>query len=80
MSANVDYLLHESSVGYAILQVVHQADTIGNRLKEVQDASQDLAKFGKMVKVVNFSPYRYAPLPYEIGSDLTRIQRCCRSS
>jgi len=60
MSANVDYLLHESSVGYAILQVVHQADTIGNRLKEVQDASQDLAKFGKMVKVVNFSPYRGA--------------------
>jgi len=59
MSA-VDYLLHESSVGYAIFQVVHQADTIGNRLKEVQDASQDLAKFGKMVKLVNFAPYRGA--------------------
>ena len=59
MSANVDYLLHESSVGYAIFQVVHQADAIGNRLKEVQDAAQDLAKFGKMVKLVNFAPYRY---------------------
>jgi nucleolar protein 56 len=80
MSANVDYLLHESSVGYAILQVVHQADTIGNRLKEVQDASQDLARFGKMVKVVNFSPYRYAPKIYKLSGDLTRIQRCCRSS
>ena len=57
MSA-VDYLLHESSVGYAIFQVIHQADTIGNRLKEVQDASQDLAKFGKMIKLVNFAPYR----------------------
>jgi nucleolar protein 56 len=57
MSA-VDYLLHESAVGYAIFQVVHQADTIGNRLKEVQDAGQDLAKFGKMVKVVGFAPYR----------------------
>lgn len=73
MSANVDYLLHESSVGYAILQVVHQADTIGNRLKEVQDASQDLAKFGKMVKVVNFSPYRYAPKRHELRVDLTSI-------
>lgn len=73
MSANVDYLIHESSVGYAILQVVHQADTIGNRLKEVQDASQDLAKFGKMVKVVNFSPYRYASLHCEFKADLTRI-------
>ena len=39
-------------------EVVHQADTVGNRLKEVQDASQDLAKFGKMVKLVNFAPYR----------------------
>jgi len=60
MSFNIDYLLHESSVGYAIFQVVHQADTIGNRLKEVQDAGQDLAKFGKMVKLVNFAPYRGA--------------------
>ncbi|TVY36709.1 Nucleolar protein [Lachnellula subtilissima] len=58
--AAVDYLLHESAVGYAIFQVVHQADTIGNRLKEVQDAGQDLAKFGKMVKVVGFAPYRTA--------------------
>lgn len=37
---SVDYLLHESSVGYAIFQVVHQADTVGNRLKEVQDGVQ----------------------------------------
>lgn len=37
---SVDYLLHESSVGYAVFQVVHQADTVGNRLKEVQDAVQ----------------------------------------
>jgi nucleolar protein 56 len=34
MSA-VDYLLHESSVGYAIFQVVHQADTIGMILFEL---------------------------------------------
>lgn len=39
---SVDYLLHESSVGYAIFQVVHQADTVGNRLKEVQDSVQVL--------------------------------------
>jgi nucleolar protein 56 len=58
MSA-IDYLLHESSVGYAIFQVVHQPETIGNRLKEVEAASQDVAKFGKMVKLVNFAPYRY---------------------
>jgi nucleolar protein 56 len=62
VTMSIDYLLHESSVGYAIFQVVHQADTIGNRLKEVQDAAQDLAKFGKMVKLVNFAPYRWAQI------------------
>ncbi|POS86281.1 Nop, partial [Erysiphe pulchra] len=59
MSA-LDYLLHESAVGYAIFQVVSQPESIGNRSKEVQDAAQDLAKFGKMVKLVNFAPYREA--------------------
>lgn len=58
--SQIDYLLHESAVGYGVFQVINQAETVGNRLKEVQDASQDLAKFGKMVKVVNFAPYRYA--------------------
>jgi hypothetical protein len=74
MSA-IDYLLHESSVGYAIFQVVHQADTIGSRLKEVQDAAQDLAKFGKMVKLVNFAPYRYDPTLPSAQAALTLIQR-----
>ena len=57
-----DYLLNESPVGYAvrslrtpqlsllkplqIFKVVMQADTVGNRLKEVQDKAQDLAHFG----------------------------------
>lgn len=78
---SVDYLLHESSVGYAIFQVVHQPDTVGNRLKEVQDSVQvfcidkqqvfseemitlvkDLAKFGKMVKLVSFAPFQYESL------------------
>ena len=37
---SIDYLLHESPVGYAIFQVVHQPDTVGNRLKEVQESVQ----------------------------------------
>lgn len=75
---SVDYLLHESSVGYAIFQVIHQPDTVGNRLKEVQDSVQvfcvdkaqtsleeiliffqDLAKFGKMIKLISFAPFQY---------------------
>lgn len=37
-----------------------QADTVGNRLKEVQEQSKDLAKFGKMVELVSFAPFQGA--------------------
>ncbi|TIA29365.1 Nop-domain-containing protein [Aureobasidium pullulans] len=57
---SVDYLLHESGVGYAIFKVRMQADSVGQRLKEVQEQSQDLAKFGKMVELVSFAPFQGA--------------------
>jgi len=56
----IDFLLHESAVGYAIFKVVHQQDTVGLHLKEVQKAGQDLAKFGKMVQLASFAPWRNA--------------------
>lgn len=40
-----------------IFKVVHQPDTIGTRLSEVQKASEDLATFGKMVSLVSLSPF-----------------------
>ena len=46
-------------MGYSLFRVVHQVDTIGNRLKEVQDSVQDLSKFGKMVQLVSFLPFEY---------------------
>lgn len=55
-----DYLLHEGPMGYSVFKTVHQVDTVGNRLKEVQDSVQDLAKFGKMVQLVSFVPFEYA--------------------
>ncbi|KAI9777678.1 MAG: snoRNP complex protein nop56 [Geoglossum umbratile] len=69
--AGLDFLLHESSVGYAIFQVVHQADTIGNRLREAQQASQDLAKFGKMIKLVSFAPFQGAAQALENANDIS---------
>jgi len=57
--ATVDYLLQETSVGYGLYQVVLQPDTIGNRLKEVQEAAQDLSRFGKMIKLVSFRPFKF---------------------
>ncbi|KAF1946563.1 Nop domain-containing protein [Clathrospora elynae] len=55
---SVDYLLHESPVGYAVFKVVMQPDTIGSRLKEVQAAVQDLDKFGKTVELVGLAPFQ----------------------
>ncbi|KAI5292325.1 snoRNP complex protein nop56 [Ascosphaera acerosa] len=52
-----DYLLFEGPMGYALFKTAHQADTVGNRLKEVQDAMQDLGKFGKMVELASFLPF-----------------------
>ncbi|KAL6721151.1 Nucleolar protein 56 [Lecanora helva] len=68
---SVDYLLHESSIGYAIFQVIHQPDTVGNRLKEVQDAVQDLGKFGKMVKLVSFAPFSGAAQALENANEVS---------
>ncbi|KAH6896684.1 NOSIC domain-containing protein [Thelonectria olida] len=56
--SHIDYALYESPVGYAIFKVVHQQDAVGLKLKETQAAGADLSKFGKMVKLVNFSPFR----------------------
>ena len=65
----VDYLLHESSVGYAvsvcsfvrkmitdfqqIFKVKIQADAIGSRQKEVQTKVQDLALFSMFAPCCN---------------------------
>ena len=56
--AHINYLVHESALGYGVFEVVHQASSVGLQLKEVQDSMMDLSKFGKMVKLVNFSPWR----------------------
>ena len=57
---SVDYLLHESSVGYAIFSVRLQSDTVGARLKDVQSAHTDLARFGKLVQLAAFAPFQGA--------------------
>lgn len=57
--ANINYLLYESAAGYAVFQVTNQADSVGLQLKEVQSSLNDLATFGKYVKLVSFAPYQY---------------------
>ena len=57
-----DYLLFESPIGYSLFKVALQGDAVGNRLKEVQEGVNDLAKFGKMVDIASFLPFEYVSL------------------
>jgi nucleolar protein 56 len=66
-----DHLLYESSMGYSLYKVVHQGDAIGNRLKEVQDSVQDLAKFGKMVDLVSFLPFESGRMALEEQNNIS---------
>lgn len=69
--SKIDYLLHESSVGYAIFAVRLQGDTVGARQKEVQDAHTDLSRFGKMVQLVSFAPFQGAAQALENANDIS---------
>lgn len=46
-------------MGYSLFKVVHQADTVGAYLKEVQESLNDVKKFSKMVNLVSFLPFEY---------------------
>lgn len=52
-----DVLLFEGPMGYSLFKVNHKGDSVGNRLKEVQEGVDDLAKFGKMVELASFMPF-----------------------
>ncbi|KAF2482034.1 hypothetical protein BDY17DRAFT_300144 [Neohortaea acidophila] len=69
--SGIDYLLHESSVGYAVFAVKLQSDTVGARQKEVQDAHTDLARFGKMVQLVSFAPFQGAAQALENANEVS---------
>ena len=67
-----DFLLFESPMGYSLFKVAHQGDSVGNRLKEVQEGVNDLATFGKMVELASFLPFEYVvhffPMDFPPGS------------
>lgn len=69
--AGLDYLLFEEATGYAIFKVLIQQDDISSRLKEVQEASNDLAKFSKMVELVSFAPFKGAAQALENANDIS---------
>ncbi|GLI58543.1 hypothetical protein VaNZ11_000287 [Volvox africanus] len=50
------FVLYESAVGYGLFEVI-EFDEIGQAVDKVQEAVSDLARFGRIVKLVAFKPF-----------------------
>jgi nucleolar protein 56 len=66
----VSHLLFETASGYAIFEAKLHED-IGSRSQAVQESINDLAKFGKMVSLVSFSPFKSAAQALENANDIS---------
>ncbi|MCO5565920.1 hypothetical protein L7F22_019595 [Adiantum nelumboides] len=59
MSGAPTHILYECATGAAIFECV-QTEEIGNKTKQVQESIKDLNTFGRMVKLISFSPFKNA--------------------
>ena len=66
----VTHVLFESASGYAIFESKISED-IGSRSQAVGESFQDLAKFGKMVSLMSFSPFKSAAQALENINDVS---------
>ena len=64
------HVLFECAAGLALFKV-EQVESIGSQTKQVQDAIDDLPSFGKMVKLVSFSPFKSAPEALQGALDIS---------
>jgi len=69
----VTHALFETASGYAIFKVNFKED-IGSRSSAVQDSIDDLPKFGKMVTLASFSPFKSAAHALENANDVSEGQ------
>ena len=53
------YLLYEAAAGYSLFEVI-EAEEIGAKVPEVEEAINDLKLFSKFVKYVSFVPFKDA--------------------
>ncbi|KAF7791496.1 hypothetical protein EIP86_002512 [Pleurotus ostreatoroseus] len=67
---SLTHVLFESASGYAIFEVKLQ-DALASSSKAFQDSIADLAKFGKMVNLLSFSPFKNAAHALENANDVS---------
>jgi nucleolar protein 56 len=64
------HVLFESASGYAIFEA-KQHEEIGAKTAAFQASIQDLQKFGKMVQLISFSPFKSAAHALENANDIS---------
>ena len=72
----VTHVLFESASGYAIFEA-KLTENIGSKSKAVQESFQDLAKFGKMVSLMSFLPFKSAAQALENANDISEGAWLC---
>lgn len=74
----VSHVLFESASGYAIFEVKLQ-DALASKTQEWQKSIDDLAKFGKMVNLLSFTPFKSAAHALENANDISEgaSPLCC---
>ncbi|KAJ7231468.1 NOP56 protein [Mycena haematopus] len=68
--APITHALFESASGYAVFEA-KLSDDIGSRTQAVQKSITDLAKFGKIVSLVSFLPFKSAAQALENINDVS---------
>ena len=68
--APVTHALLETASGYAIFEV-KLFENVGAMTKAVGESIDDLAKFGKMVNLISFSPFKSAAHALENANDIS---------
>ena len=66
----ITHALLESSSGYGLFQVKLTED-IGAHTQGAQDSIKDLSKFGKMVSLMSFAPFKNAAHALENANDIS---------
>lgn len=69
----VTHALFETASGYAIFEVKLQ-DALASNTAEFQASIADLAKFGKMVNLLSFAPFKSAAHALENANDVSEGQ------
>lgn len=64
------HVLFESASGYAVFEV-KEYEEIGSKSQSVQGSLGDPSKFGKIVQLVSFSPFKSAAHALENANDVS---------